>query len=53
VSPRRESTGGADLLDAVLYDHLLISERESLERAHLSPSNLFDVPDVAWGHDVR
>jgi len=35
-----ESSGGAPLLDAVLYDHILITTREALERAHLCPSDL-------------
>ena len=37
---RKESSGGASLLDAILYDHFLVPTGESLERAHLRPSDL-------------
>jgi hypothetical protein len=35
-----ESSGGAPLLDAVLYDHILVTASEALQRAHLCPSDL-------------
>ena len=37
---REESSGGASLLDALLYDHILVPSGGSLERAHLRPSDL-------------
>ena len=40
MSPGRESSGGASLLDALLYDHILVPTGAWLERAHLRPSDL-------------
>lgn len=45
VPSRRDVSGGASLLDAILYDDVSVSMRASLDRAHMESGELLSEAD--------